>query len=154
MRPMLVSCLQEPDGHVAVKYEPQPVRSVATPETVSKMVQALKTVPTSEGTAPPARMDHYTVAGKTGTAQKVENGKYVQKFYSSFIGFFPADNPELCISVVMDEPKDGHYGGEAVAPVFHAIAERAANYLNLKPDIAPEPAEPQTLAAAPGKARE
>jgi len=84
----------------------------------------------------------------------VENGKYVQKFFSSFIGFFPADNPEICISVVMDDPKDGHYGGEAVAPVFHAIAERAANYLNLKPDIAPEPAEPQIMASAAGKARE
>ena len=59
----------------------------------------------------------------------------MQKFFSSFIGFFPADNPEICISVVMDEPKDSHFGGLVSAPVFHAIAERAANYLNIKPDI-------------------
>jgi cell division protein FtsI/penicillin-binding protein 2 len=150
MRPMLVSRLEEPNGKVAVQYEPQPVRRVASPETVREMVKALKTVPTSDGTAAPAHLDHYTVAGKTGTAQKVENGKYVQKFFSSFIGFFPADNPELCISVVMDEPKDGHYGGLVAAPVFHAIAERAANYLNLKPDLAPEPAETQSLTVAAG----
>jgi cell division protein FtsI/penicillin-binding protein 2 len=150
MRPMLVNRLEESNGTLAVQYDPQPVRRVASAETIRDMVKALKTVPTAEGTAAAARLDHYTVAGKTGTAQKVENGKYVQKFYSSFIGFFPADNPELCISVGMDEAKDGHYGGEIAAPVFHAIAERAANYLNIKPDIAPEPAEPQILTAAAG----
>jgi cell division protein FtsI (penicillin-binding protein 3) len=133
---------------VAVQYVPQPVRRVAGPETIREMVKALKTVPTSEGTAAQAHLDHYTVAGKTGTANKVENGKYVAKFFSSFIGFFPADNPEVCISVVMDEPKDGHYGGDVAAPVFHAIAERAASYLNLKPDLAPEPVGTPSLTAA------
>jgi cell division protein FtsI/penicillin-binding protein 2 len=150
MRPMLVSRLDEPGGKTAVQFEPQPVRRVARPEVIRDMVKALKTVPTKVGTAPEARLDHYTVAGKTGTANKAENGVYVAKFYSSFIGFFPADNPELCISVVMDEPKDGHYGGDVAAPIFRAIAERAANYLNLKPDIAPSPAEPQILTAAAG----
>jgi cell division protein FtsI/penicillin-binding protein 2 len=148
MRPMLVSRLEEPNGKVAVQYVPQPVRRVAGPETIREMVKALKTVPTSEGTAAQAHLDHYTVAGKTGTANKVENGKYVAKFFSSFIGFFPADNPEVCISVVMDEPKDGHYGGDVAAPVFHAIAERAASYLNLKPDLAPEPVGTPSLTAA------
>ena len=154
MRPMLVSRLDEPGGKTAVQYEPQPVRRVARPETIREMVKALKTVPTKEGTAVEAHLDHYTVAGKTGTAQKVENGKYVDRFYSSFIGFFPADNPELCISVVLDDPKDGHYGGDTAAPIFSAIAERAANYLNLKPDIAPEPAEPQILTATAGGGRQ
>jgi cell division protein FtsI/penicillin-binding protein 2 len=153
MRPMLVSRLDEPGGKTAVQYEPQAVRRVARPETIREMVKALKTVPTKEGTAVQARLDHYTVAGKTGTAQKVENGKYVDKFYASFIGFFPADNPELCISVVLDDPKDGHFGGETAAPIFRAIAERAANYLNLKPDIAPIPAEPQVLTATAGGAQ-
>jgi cell division protein FtsI (penicillin-binding protein 3) len=112
------------------------------------MVTALKTVATSEGTAAQAHLDHYTVAGKTGTAEKVENGQYVQKFFSSFVGFFPADDPQVCISVVMDEPKDSHYGGLTAAPVFHAIAERAANYLNIKPDLDPEPPPGQTLTVA------
>jgi cell division protein FtsI/penicillin-binding protein 2 len=162
MRPMLVNRLEEAGGKVAVQYAPEPIRRVATTETIREMIQALKTVPTKEGTAVAAHLDHYTVAGKTGTAQKVEHGRYVQKFYTSFIGFFPADNPELCISVVMDEPKNkdkegryvGHYGGVIDGPVFHAMAERAANYLDLKPDIAPTPSEAQTLTAATGAAHQ
>ena len=147
MRPMLVDRLEEPDGKIAVKYKPQPVRQVAGLGAGQEMVTALKTVVTKEGTAEQGALEHYTVAGKTGTAQKVEHGQYVQKFYSSFIGFFPADNPELCISVVMDDPKDSHYGGLVAAPVFHAIAERAANYLNLKPDIETESSANPILAA-------
>ncbi len=154
MRPMIVSSLQEPGGKVVMNYKPQPVRRVANPAAIRDMVTALKTVPTAEGTAAAARLEHYTVAGKTGTAQEVEHGHYVQRFYSSFIGFFPADNPELCISVVMDDPKDGHYGGEIAGPVFRAIAERAADYLNLKSDIAPtqpgQPGSPQILSVATG----
>jgi len=150
MRPMLVSRLEEPGGHVVAHYDPQPVRRVAGPEAMADMVRALKTVVTREGTAVQASLDHYTVAGKTGTANKVEHGQYVQKFFSSFVGFFPADHPELCILVVMDEAKDGHYGGLIAAPVFHAMAERAANYLNLKPDIEVEPPVNQTLTAADG----
>jgi len=80
-------------------------------------------------------MEHYTVAGKTGTAQKAIGGQYVSgKYFSSFIGFFPANNPELCISIVMDEPKEGYYGGQVAAPIFKQIAERAASYLNIRPD--------------------
>jgi cell division protein FtsI/penicillin-binding protein 2 len=148
MRPMLVDRLEDAAGNLVVKYKPQPVRQVASLETIQEMVTALKTVVTPEGTAVQASLDHYTVAGKTGTAQKVEHGQYVQKFFSSFIGFFPADNPEICISVVMDEPRDSHFGGQVAAPVFHAIAERAANYLNLKPDIEPAPSANPILTAA------
>jgi cell division protein FtsI/penicillin-binding protein 2 len=148
MRPMLVDRLEDTDGKTVVKYKPQPVRQVAALETIQQMVTALKTVVTRDGTAVQGALDHYTVAGKTGTAQKVEHGLYVQKFFSSFIGFFPADNPELCISVVMDEPRDSHYGGLVAAPVFHAIAERAANYLNLKPDIETESSANPILAAS------
>ena len=115
---------------------------------MAEMVTALKTVVTSDGTAPKAALEHYTVAGKTGTAEKVENGHYVSdKYFSSFIGFFPADNPELCIAVFIDEPPKGdHFGGAAAGPIFKAIAERAANYLDLKPDI--QPASPANSAPA------
>jgi cell division protein FtsI/penicillin-binding protein 2 len=148
MRPMLVSRLEDVEGKVVARYEPQAVRRVAGPEAIRDIVTALKTVVTREGTAVQAHLDHYTVAGKTGTAQKVEDEHYVEKFFSSFGGFFPADNPELCIMVIMDEPKDGHFGGEIAAPIFHAIAERAANYLDLKPDIEIGPAPNQSLTAA------
>lgn len=157
MRPMLVDRLVDQDGKtVLVKYSPQPVRRVISEEAAYKMVQALKTVPTKEGTAEAAHMDNFTVAGKTGTAQKNANGVYLKKYFASFIGFLPADNPEICISVMLDEPRtNGYYGGKVAGPVFKAIADRAVNYLNLKPDIQPE-LEPEstnsnsTLATIPG----
>jgi cell division protein FtsI/penicillin-binding protein 2 len=147
MRPMLVDRLEDGDHSVVAKYSPQRVRQVISEPAAKLMVQALKTVVGPEGTAPKAALEHYTAAGKTGTAQKAENGVYVHdKYFSSFIGFFPADNPELCISVMLDEPdrKKGYYGGQIAAPVFKQIAERAANYLNIRPEDgeAPSPPEP------------
>jgi cell division protein FtsI/penicillin-binding protein 2 len=147
MRPMLVDRLEDAEHHVVAKYTPQRVRQVISESTDKLMVRALKTVVSSEGTAPMAALEHYTVAGKTGTAQKAEHGVYVPgKYFSSFIGFFPADNPELCISVTMDEPKEGHYGGDTAAPVFKQIAERAASYLNIRPEDNVQPV-PETAAA-------
>ncbi len=147
MRPMLVTRLEDASGQCRRPIQPPARPPVASPETISDMVRALKTVVTRDGTAVQGGLDHYTVAGKTGTAQKVEHGQYVQKFFSSFVGFFPADHPELCILGGHGRAKDGHYGGLIAAPVFHAIAERAANYLNLKPDIELEPPVNQTLTA-------
>ena len=151
MRPMLIDRLEDEQGRVVAKYQPQFVRQVIRPETARQMVAALKTVVSTNGTAPHARLQHYQVAGKTGTAQKPGPGGYLPgKYYSSFIGFFPADDPELCISVVFDEPKQGHYGGETAAPVFHDIAERAANYLSIRPPPVPAsppvPAQSETVA--------
>jgi cell division protein FtsI/penicillin-binding protein 2 len=135
MRPMLVSRLQTREGGVIQRYAPERVRKVIGDEAVKKMIEALKTVPTKGGTAPDAAMKNYVVAGKTGTAQKIENSAYVSgKYISSFIGFFPADNPELCISIVMDEPREGYYGGKVCGPVFKDIAERCASYLSIAPD--------------------
>jgi cell division protein FtsI/penicillin-binding protein 2 len=149
MRPMLIDRLEDAAGNIVAKFEPQVVREAVTSTAARQMVAALKTVVEEGGTAAKAKLDHYTAAGKTGTAQKVENGVYVKgKYFSSFIGFFPADNPELCISIVLDEPKQGYYGGQTAAPFFKTIAERSANYLNLKPDIMPEPGIKNTLAAA------
>jgi cell division protein FtsI/penicillin-binding protein 2 len=151
MRPMLVDRLEDRDGLVIAKYSPQRVRQVVGEPAANLLVKALKTVTSSEGTAPKAALEHYSVAGKTGTARKVENGVYVPgKYITSFIGFFPADDPELCISIIMDEPKQGHYGGAIAGPVFKQVAEQAANYLNIRPDLkSPEPpvAEPLPSAA-------
>jgi cell division protein FtsI/penicillin-binding protein 2 len=148
MQPMLVERLEDRDHVVVAKYSPQRVRRVISEAAAEQMVTALKTVVT-EGTAVKAAMTNYTVAGKTGTAQKSggPEGYLKGKYFASFIGFFPADNPELCISVVMDEPKQGYYGGQIVAPVFRQIAEAAANYLNIRPDKGetapvPSPAAP------------
>jgi cell division protein FtsI/penicillin-binding protein 2 len=150
MRPMMVDRLEDRDGRTVVKYAPQKVRQVISEKADALMVTALKTVVGPEGTAKGAMLDNYSVAGKTGTAQKVENGQYVRKYIASFIGFFPGDNPELCISIFFDEPKNGYYGGQAAAPVFKQVAERAANYLNIRPDLKDfEPSAQETIAAAP-----
>jgi cell division protein FtsI/penicillin-binding protein 2 len=150
MRPTLVDRLEDRDHHIMAKYTPQRVRQVITEQTSKLMVKALKTVVSPEGTAPKAALDHYTVAGKTGTAQKVEHGEYAHdKFFASFAGFFPADNPELCISVMMDEADvhKGYYGGQTAAPVFKEIAERTATYLNIRPDDLEQPAVPDSAEA-------
>lgn len=139
MHPMLVKCLTDRDGKIVEQYAPQRVRRVVSDATDKEMIEALKTVVSPEGTAPGAAMKDYVVAGKTGTAQKVENGAYVtDKYMASFIGFFPADNPQICISIVMDEPKEGYYGGQVCGPVFREVAERCASYLNIPPDVSPQ----------------
>lgn len=148
MRPMLVDRLEDREGAIVTKYSPQRVRQVMSEDAARQMVQALKTVVSKNGTAHKAEMDHYVVAGKTGTANKAEGGFYTQKYYSSFIGFFPADDPELCISITLDEPRQGHYGGETATPAFKHIAERAGRYLGIKPDRDPDEPPANPLASA------
>jgi cell division protein FtsI/penicillin-binding protein 2 len=136
MQPMLVDRLEDRQHKVAAQYSPQRVRQVISPAAAEQMVKALKSVVSADGTAAKAALAHYTVAGKTGTAQKSggPSGYLAGKYFASFIGFFPADNPEVCISVMLDEPKHGYYGGQIAAPVFKQIAEGVANYLNIRPE--------------------
>ncbi|HOX58282.1 MAG TPA: penicillin-binding protein 2 [Candidatus Paceibacterota bacterium] len=149
MQPMIVDRLVNRDDTLAVKYPPQRVRQVISEAAAAQMVEALKTAVSSGGTGAKAALEHYTVAGKTGTAQKSggPSGYLPGKYFASFIGFFPADNPELCISVMMDEPKHGYYGGQIAAPVFKQIAERAASYLHIPPEDGAAPMVPATLTA-------
>jgi cell division protein FtsI/penicillin-binding protein 2 len=147
MRPMLVDSLVDEDGKTVTKFKPQPVRQIVTEATARKVVSALKATVSTNGTGFRAKLPFYTVAGKTGTAQKLVDGHYVRtRHYSSFIGFFPADNPELCISVVLDDPdpRKGYFGSETGAPLFQRIAERAAKYLAIPPEHIPD----QTLAVS------
>ena len=158
MRPMLIKGLR--DGGTNVQsFQPQMAQQAVSPHAARQMVAALKTVPVKGGTAEKAALEHYTVAGKTGTAQvpytrdpnnptaPVPKGYKPGKYISSFIGFFPADNPEVLISILLNEPdiKKGYYGGQTAAPYFKAVAEQVANYLKIKPDK--EEAAPATLAA-------
>jgi cell division protein FtsI/penicillin-binding protein 2 len=154
MQPMLVDRLEARDpkvvtNKVVAKYPPRPVRQVITASAAEQMVKALKTVVSPEGTGAKAALEHYTVAGKTGTAQKSGGraGYMPGKYFASFIGFFPADRPEVCISVVLDEPKQGYYGGQIAAPVFKEIAERVANYLNIRPEDGEAPSVPGSIVA-------
>lgn len=137
MRPMLVQGLQDAGGRWVQRFQPQVVRQVISPRAARDMTVALKTVPTKEGTAPKAALDHHTVAGKTGTAQVADHGVYASgRYVASFIGFLPADNPEVCVSILIEEPdvRKGYYGGQVAAPYFKAVAEQIANYLQIRPD--------------------
>lgn len=142
MQPKLVEGLQDETGRFVRQFSPHAIRRVASEEACKEMKRALRTVASDDGTGKDAQLAYYTVAGKTGTSEKYtargyKNGKY----YSSFVGFLPVDQPELCILVGVDEPdrRVGHMGGVVAAPCFRAIAERVAAYLLLPPDLAPEP---------------
>jgi len=88
-----------------------------------------------KGTAPKAQVVGYSVAGKTGTAYKQENGRYVKKYVSSFVGFAPASNPRVVVAVMLDEPGAGkHYGGEVAAPVFSRIVGDSLRAMRVAPD--------------------
>ena len=84
-----------------------------------------------------AAISGYYVAGKTGTSRK-SMGRlgYTSKYFASFVGFVPADNPAFVLLVTTDEPKGGRYGGTVSGPIFRRIAERALNYLKIPPDPA------------------
>lgn len=87
------------------------------------------------GTAPQAQVPGYRVAGKTGTAYKIENGKYVKKYVASFVGFAPVSDPRIIVAVMIDEPTAGrHYGGQVAGPIFSNVTANALRALNVPPD--------------------
>jgi cell division protein FtsI (penicillin-binding protein 3) len=87
------------------------------------------------GTAPKAQVPGYRVAGKTGTAHKLEGGSYVKKFVSSFVGVAPVSSPRLVIAVMIDEPSGGqYYGGSVAAPVFSNVMGAALRLLGVPID--------------------
>lgn len=118
-----------------VSEERLEVRRVLTPSTVQTMRQILISTTEGKGTGTLAAIPEIKVAGKTGTAQKYEPGVGYQsnKYFSSFIGFLPADRPELLVSVFVDEPKKPYYASQVAAPLFKRIAERALQILDRFP---------------------
>lgn len=118
-----------------VSEERLEVRRVLTPGTVQTMKQMLVSTTEEKGTGVLAAIPQIKVAGKTGTAQKYEAGTGYQssKYFSSFIGYLPADRPELLISVFIDEPKKPFYASQVAAPLFRRIAERALQILDRLP---------------------
>jgi cell division protein FtsI (penicillin-binding protein 3) len=104
------------------------------------------------GTAPKAQVPGYRVAGKTGTAHKLEGRGYTNKYVSSFVGFAPASNPRLIVAVMLDEPSAGaHFGGEVAAPVFSAVMGSALRMLGTPADA---PGDNVILPADGGEVRE
>ena len=134
MRPMLVRQLDHADGTLWERYEPKCVRSVVRAETARQLREAMQAV-VEHGTGKAAALPDYTVAGKTGTAQKSDGHRYIPgRLYCSFVGMVPAGKPELVIAVAVDEPRDSAYGGIVAAPVFREIAEQAVILYAIAPD--------------------
>lgn len=125
--------------------DPLNLRPLFSPDTVAKLRKMLQMAASSEGTAKAAQTDHYTVAGKTGTARKNQGGAYMQKYLSSFVGFAPANNPRVVVAVMVDEPTGAYYGGIVAAPSFSKIVSRVLPYLEVKPDIVAELSEGETV---------
>lgn len=132
------------DDH-AVKREAG--RRIVSRHTADRMMAMFRDV-VVEGTGTEAAIPGYTVAGKTGTAQKAENGRYVSKYVASFVGLVPAEKPQLAILVMVDEPRGNVYGGVVAAPAFRDISRFALQYLEVPPD-APETRPALTAAGGP-----
>jgi cell division protein FtsI (penicillin-binding protein 3) len=135
MRPYLVKEIRDQNGNSVHRFAPRKVRRVISAETARIVSNMMQTVITEGGTGVKAALDGYSVCGKTGTTQKInEEGMYAEgKYISSFMGFTPAENPEIAVLVVIDEPQGKYYGGIVAAPAFKKIAHEVLNYLNIPP---------------------
>lgn len=119
-------------------------RRLFTAKTAQEVRRMMEMVVEPGGTAPLAQIPGYRVAGKTGTARKIEGGRYVRKYVASFAGFAPASAPRLIVAVMVDEPSNGkYYGGEVAAPVFAQVMGASLRTLGVAPDA------PTTATSAP-----
>lgn len=124
---------------------------IFSPKTARAVRVMLEMAVRPGGTARKAQVAGYRVAGKTGTAYKIEGGQYVKKYIASFVGFAPVSDPRLLVAVMIDEPSAGrHYGGDVAGPVFSGIMGSALRTLGVPPDApsgAPEKPAVQTAGA-------
>ena len=145
MKPYVVSEVRDAGGHLLKRVAPQVKRRVISPETAHSVTKILEGVVT-HGTGTEAAIPGFRVAGKTGTAQQIDQKTHRysrSRFVTSFVGYVPADNPRLAMIVIIDGPKDKRAsGGSLAAPVFSSIGEQVLSYLNVSTD------RPVTLAMA------
>lgn len=128
MKPMLVKKEMDAMGEVVKEYTPQPIRRVISASTAATLKEFFEGV-VETGTGKSTKIPGVKIAGKTGTSRKYIDGHYEQGSYTaSFVGFFPADDPQLVCLVMMDNPRGAAYsGGTVSAPVFREIAQRVMN---------------------------
>src|ERR671937_352143 len=137
--PRIVKSITTSDGKTISSFSPTVLRRVISPETARQIGDALRGVVSDRGTAAAAAIPGFTIAGKTGTAQKVDpRGGYEQgKYVVSFAGYLPAEHPEFVGLVVLDDAHTSkpelNYGGLIAGPIFFLVAEKAARYLDLEP---------------------
>ncbi len=133
VEPTLVAGTTAPDGTFTSSPAPSKVRVVSA-QTAATVRAMLESVVSDDGTAPKASIAGYRVAGKTGTANRVDPDCGCYRGYTaSFIGFAPADSPRLVVSVVLQNPRHGHFGGQLAAPVFKTVMSFALQSLDIPP---------------------
>ncbi len=131
MEPYVVEKIVDGNGNTVLRHEPIEVRRIAAKETIKKLYPAFERVVTDSGTAEFAQIEGLAIAGKTGTAQKYIDGRYRHEYRSSFVGFFPVEDPQYLCLVLMDGPQVyPFYGGWVAAPVFQQTAKRIAGLDN------------------------
>jgi cell division protein FtsI (penicillin-binding protein 3) len=136
MSPYVVEKVVDPFGQVKIENSARVRRKVVGRDVADRVREMMTTVTEAGGTGEKASVPGYKVAGKTGTAQKVDpvtGGYSMDRSVSSFVGFLPADDPRLVILVVLDEPTGVAYGGLTAAPLFSKIAGQAMRYLKVMP---------------------
>jgi cell division protein FtsI/penicillin-binding protein 2 len=138
MRPLIVSEIRDRDARTIAQCQPMQVRRVISRETATTMARLLVNAASADGTGENGSIAGYEVAGKTGTTQKIINGRYSERQHvGSFVGFFPARRPQVAITVIVDNgrlPTGGTaYGGTVAAPSFKRIGEQLIPYLGILP---------------------
>lgn len=128
MKPFVIARVQSTNGDIIRERSPQRIRRVVSSETASLLVKAFEGV-VERGTATDVKINGVRIAGKTGTARRIIDGKYEAGYYTaSFVGFFPVEDPQVVCLVMMDNPRSrGYYGGSTSGSIFHAIAERVVH---------------------------
>lgn len=123
-RPLLVKKIEDAEGNIISENLPKVVRKVISNRTSERMVSLLRSV-VENGTGKTAKSELISIGGKTGTSKIAVNGKYINgKYNSSFVGFFPVENPKLICLILVNSPKTEYYGGKVAAPLFKKIVER------------------------------
>lgn len=137
LRPQVIERIVDADGKTVFEPLPEELGRPVSPETAELMRRLLARVTQPGGTGTKAALQGYLVAGKTGTAQKVnldDGGYYSDRYIASFAGFLPAENPAISIIVVADNPQGAHYGGTVCAPYFQEIADQTVRYMRIPPE--------------------
>lgn len=131
MRPYVVDRVVGANGNLIYEAHPEVVATPVRPEVARLMCSLLQGVTEEGGTARRARIDGYSVAGKTGTTMKIIDGRYTTgRNFASFAGFLPVEDPEITVVIVIDEPK-GRTGGMTAAPAFQRVAGQLVRYLDI-----------------------
>lgn len=126
MRPYIVERIEDKKGNIISEHEPVEIRRIAKKKTLDLLLPIFESVVSDSGTGDLAQVEGLRIAGKTGTAKKVVNGRYTNNYRGSFVGFFPSDNPKYVCLILLDEPKPVGYGGYTAGPIFRQVATRIA----------------------------